>query len=129
MDIFGNIITIISAVIAGRVLLKASTLEYVQRKQRAHWFFDEYLLEVGKCIADYEKNKDNYFSAYMRYLLYEDLDIAEQMEKINMTIKEQNEEKIIDEVIMLKQLYSNKYDMNQFYIRAKKRHFFIKDRS
>lgn len=125
VNVLEGVITIIGATIAGGVLLKVSTLEYVQKKQRAHWFFDEYMLGIGKCIADYDKNKETYFSFYMRYLIYADNEIAEQMKKVDMVLKGRNEEKIISEVEKLKQLYSNKYDMSQYYIRTRKRHFIV----
>lgn len=117
-----NISDIIVAIIAGLALLKTSTLEYKQKKQRAHWFFDEYMLAVGKCIVDYEKNKEEYFSYYMRYLLYADNDIQMKMKDIDLAIKKNDDKKVITEVEKIKNMYNEKYNMNQYYIKENKKY-------
>lgn len=62
-----SLFTILAAVISGVCLLRTTQMEYVQKKQRAHWFFDEYLYACGKAIANYANNKEEYYATYMRY--------------------------------------------------------------
>lgn len=113
--------TIIAALIACWALLRTSKIEYTEKRQRAHWFFDEYLLSVGKCIGDYEKNKDEYYAQYMRYLLYADEKIKMQMKEIDLLLKDKNKEKIIKKVEVMEALYRRIYKTKQYSVRRRNR--------
>ena len=91
-------VSIITALIVCWALLRTSKIEYAQKGQRAHWFFDDYLFSVGKCVSDFENNKEEYYANYMRYLLYADTDIEKQMKSIDDIISSGDKKKIIIEI-------------------------------
>lgn len=86
-EIMESLLAIIAAIISGICLLRTTRMEYVQKKQRAHWFFDEYLYACGKAIANYANNKEEYYATYMRYLIYADVEIKIHMNKLDSLLK------------------------------------------
>lgn len=113
-DLFDNIVSIITALIACWALLRTSKIEYTQKGQRAHWFFDDYLFSVGKCIGNYKENKEEYYANYMRYLLYADDEIEEQMKIMDLLLKKNNVDDKIKQVEKMKDMYKRKYDTKQY---------------
>lgn len=113
-DFIDNIVSIITALIACWALLRTSKIEYSQKRQRAHWFFDDYLFSVGKCIVNFEQNKEEYYANYMRYLLYADKDIENQMKNIDIALRCKNKRKIMTEVEKIKKIYTKKYKTEQY---------------
>lgn len=115
--ILDNIVSVVSAIIACWALFRTSKIEHTQSGQRAHWFFDDYLLSVGKCIGSYEKNKEEYFGNYMRYMLYAEKEIEQQMKTINTIISSGDTMKIVSEVEKIKRLYNKKYKIRQYQLK------------
>lgn len=122
-EFLDNIVSIITALIACWALLRTSKIEYSQKGQRAHWFFDEYLLSLGKCIVSYEDNKEEYYANYIRYLLYADEEIAEQMKTIDLLLDKDNinENEKIKQVEKMKDMYKRKYDTKQYELKKNNR--------
>ena len=113
--------TLVNALIAGYVGLKSSSISHTEEKQRANWFFDEYMMSVGKCMIDYDANKETYYSCYVRYINYADDEILEQMNIIDgMLQNKQDKEKIISNLLKIREIYNKKYDMNQFQLVKRK---------
>lgn len=115
-----NTIPVISAMIACWALLRTSKIEYIQKGQRAHWFFDDYLFSVGKCIGNYEKNKEEYYANYMRYLLYADDEIKDQMKIIDVAIRKGNQDAKIQQIEKIKDMYRAKYETKQYNLKKNK---------
>lgn len=113
-ELFDNIVSIITALIACWALLRTSKIEYSQKGQRAHWFFDEYLFSIGKCMANFEKNKEEYYANYTRYLLYADRDIERQMKNIDNIIQCKDKVKVMYEIKKIKTMYTQKYKTEQY---------------
>ena len=111
-ELFDSIASIIAALIASRI-------EFSQKGQRSHWFFDDYLLSVGKCIGDFENNKVEYYANYMRYLLYADKEIEKQMENIDKVISSGDKKMVINEVGKIKRIYNQKYKTDQYNLRSR----------
>jgi len=109
-----SLFTILAAVISGVCLLRTTQMEYVQKKQRAHWFFDEYLYACGKVIANYANNKEEYYAAYMRYLIYADVEIKIHMNKLDSLLKKGDTAAKIKEVNALVAIYNEKYKTEQY---------------
>ena len=118
-ELFDSIASIIAALIACWALLRTSRIEFSQKGQRSHWFFDDYLLSVGKCIGDFENNKVEYYANYMRYLLYADKEIEKQMENIDKVISSGDKKMIINEVGRIKRIYNQKYKTDQYNLRSR----------
>ena len=119
-ELFEALTSIIVAVIAGWALLRASRIEYTEKRQRAHWFFEDYLFSVGKCIGDYNANKAEYYANYTRYLLYANKKVLAQMNKINSIIEDEDKDKIIEQVRLLKKIYKDTYKIDQYLLKRKK---------
>jgi len=113
-DLFDNLVSIVTALIACWALLRTSKIEYSQKGQRAHWFFDDYLFSVGKCIVNFEDNKKEYYANYVRYLLYADEDIEEQMKSIDKALSDRDKKKIMVEIEKIKRIYNQKYKTEQY---------------
>lgn len=118
-ELFDSIASIIAALIACWALLRTSKIEFSQKGQRSHWFFDDYLLSVGRCIGDFENNKVEYYANYMRYLLYADREIEKQMKNIDNVISSGDKKKIIIEVEETKRIYNQKYKTNQYHLKSR----------
>lgn len=118
-ELFDSIASIIAALIACWALLRTSRIEFSQKGQRSHWFFDDYLLSVGKCIGDFENNKVEYYANYMRYLLYADKKIEKQMENIDKVISSGDKKMVINEVGRIKRIYNQKYKTDQYNLRSR----------
>lgn len=114
-----NIGTIFSAMVSAIALLKVSSIEYKQKGQRSHWFFDEYLYSVGKCIENYQDHKEEYYANYMRYLLYADKILEMYMEKVDIAIKSRDRDEIIKNVKIIKEIYREKYAVEQYDLKTK----------
>ena len=115
-----SLFTILAAVISGVCLLRTTQMEYVQKKQRAHWFFDEYLYACGKVIANYANNKEEYYAAYMRYLTYADAEIKIHMNKLDSLLKKGDTAAKIKEVNALVAIYNEKYKTEQYQLHKRK---------
>ena len=115
-----SLFTILAAVISGVCLLRTTQMEYVQKKQRAHWFFDEYLYACGKVIANYANNKEEYYAAYMRYLTYADVEIKIHMNKLDSLLKKDDTAAKIKEVNALVAIYNEKYKTEQYQLHKRK---------
>lgn len=115
-----SLFTILAAVISGVCLLRTTQMEYVQKKQRAHWFFDEYLYACGKAIANYANNKEEYYAAYMRYLIYADVEIKNHMDKLDSLLKKDDTAAKIKEVNALVAIYNEKYKTEQYQLHKRK---------
>lgn len=118
-ELFDSIASIIAALIACWALLRTSKIEFSQKGQRSHWFFDDYLLSVGKCIGDFENNKAEYYANYMRYLLYADREIEKQMKNIDSVVSSGDKKKIISEVEKIKMIYNQKYKTDQYFLKSR----------
>ena len=115
-----SLFTILAAVISGVCLLRTTRMEYVQKKQRAHWFFDEYLYACGKVIANYANNKEEYYAAYMRYLIYADVEIKIHMNKLDSLLKKDDTAAKVKEVNALVAIYNEKYKTEQYQLHKRK---------
>ena len=115
-----SLFTILAAVISGVCLLRTTQMEYVQKKQRAHWFFDEYLYACGKAIANYAHNKEEYYATYMRYLTYADAEIKIHMNKLDSLLKKGDTAAKIKEVNALVAIYNEKYKTEQYQLHKRK---------
>lgn len=115
-----SLFTILAAVISGVCLLRTTQMEYVQKKQRAHWFFDEYLYACGKAIANYANNKEEYYATYMRYLIYADVEIKIHMNKLDSLLKKDDTAAKIKEVNALVAIYNEKYKTEQYQLYKRK---------
>ena len=90
------------------------------KKQRAHWFFDEYLYACGKAIANYAHNKEEYYATYMRYLTYADAEIKIHMNKLDSLLKKGDTAAKIKEVNALVAIYNEKYKTEQYQLHKRK---------
>lgn len=118
---------VIAAIIGAIALMKTATIGYNERKQRAHWFFDDYVSCVGKFIeCKDDGSKKDYYFWYYRYYIYSNPMIREKMESVDNYIKKEEWSEAQKEIFKMLDLYKSLYDLTQYLPRKRKKklHFY-----
>lgn len=121
MEVF-DFAAVIAAIIGAVTLLKTATIGYNERRQRAHWFFDEYVGAAGRYIeCKTDKTKEEYYVWLFKYYIYADEFVEKTIDKIDRFIKKEQWEDAEKEVLMLTKYYKSQYSITQYLPRKRKR--------